>query len=166
MSPLISEIIKILKPVLLTNEINIEKIEDIFVAINEDSQYRKDLDKPMQTSNALERVKETLYHAMLFYWKRDNISYLPSILDPCVKKIEFAPDKINEVQGLLKDKYNKMKNNLAVNSTTASTASAQNLSKTFSPNSTLTTLYKPSLFNIFNNLSTVNSQSELDEYLA
>ncbi|CAG8857388.1 35093_t:CDS:1, partial [Gigaspora margarita] len=96
----------------------------------------------------------------------DNISYLSSILDPRVKKIEFAPNKIDKVQGLLKDKYNKMKNNLAVNSTTASTASAQNLSKIFSPNSTLTALYKSSLFNIFNNLLTVNSQSELDEYLA
>ncbi|RIB12269.1 hypothetical protein C2G38_2201114 [Gigaspora rosea] len=127
-SPLISEIIKILKPVSLTNEINIEKIEDIFVAINEDIQKRTDLDKSMQTSNALERVKETLYRAMLFYWKRDNILYLPSILDPCVKKIEFAPDKIDEVQELLKDKYNEMKNNLAVNSTTASTTTtlAQN----------------------------------------
>ncbi|CAG8700969.1 24874_t:CDS:2 [Gigaspora rosea] len=126
--PLISEIIKILKPVSLTNEINIEKIEDIFVAINEDIQKRTDLDKSMQTSNALERVKETLYRAMLFYWKRDNILYLPSILDPCVKKIEFAPDKIDEVQELLKDKYNEMKNNLAVNSTTASTTTtlAQN----------------------------------------
>ncbi|CAG8766961.1 20754_t:CDS:2, partial [Cetraspora pellucida] len=175
MSPLLITILKMLKPASLTNEtneINIEKIEDIFVEIDEqdmNKQKKMDLDEPMQTSNTLEKVKETLYRAMLFYWKRDITSYLPSILDPCVKKIEFAPDKIDEIQELLKNKYYDMKNNSKVNPTTASTSttSAQNLSNICSfPNSTLTTLYKPILFNIFNNLPTVNSQSELDEYLA
>ncbi|CAG8505725.1 347_t:CDS:2, partial [Scutellospora calospora] len=133
-SPLLTTILKMLKPASLTNEtneINIEKIEDIF--------------------------------------KRDITSYLLSILDSCVKKIEFASDKIDEIQELLKNKYYNMKNNLKVNLTTASTStiSAQNLSNICSfPNSTLTTLYKSILFNIFNNLPTVNSQSELDEYLA
>ncbi|CAG8684499.1 10979_t:CDS:2, partial [Scutellospora calospora] len=107
MSPLLTIILKMLKPASLTNEtneINIEKIEDIF---------------------------------------------------------------IDEIQELLKNKYYDMKNNSKVNSTTASTSttSTQNLSNICSfPNSTLTMLYKPILFNIFNNLPTVNSQSELDEY--
>ncbi|CAG8847705.1 17901_t:CDS:2, partial [Gigaspora margarita] len=113
----------------------------IFIAIDEDTNQQEgtNLDKPMQSSNAIERVKETLYCAML-----------------------------NEVQELLKNKYHKMKNNLTVNSTTALkiTASLQNLSDTTSSNSTITTLYKSTLFNIFNNLLTINSQCEFDEYLA
>ncbi|CAG8543886.1 9796_t:CDS:2 [Racocetra fulgida] len=166
MNSLISEIVKRLKPATLTNKINIEKIDDIFVAIEEDTQ-KKDLDNSMQTLNALEGVKETLYRAILFYLKRDNASYLPSILDPHIKKIEFASNKINEIQVLLKNKYQEIKSNLTVNSTTVSTTTAlsQNLSNTFSPNSILTPFYKPTLFSIFNNLPTVNSQSELDEYL-
>ncbi|CAG8797986.1 42412_t:CDS:2, partial [Gigaspora margarita] len=127
-----------LKPASLTNEINIEKIQDIFIAIDENTNQQKgtNLDKLIQSSNAIEKVKEPLYHAM------------------CSRIIE--------------NKYHKMKNNLTVNSTTASKimASSQNLSDTTSSHSTITTLYKPTLFNIFNNLLTINSQYEFNEYLA
>ncbi|CAG8832699.1 31306_t:CDS:2, partial [Gigaspora margarita] len=97
-SPLMSEIIKRLKPASLIDEINIEKIQDIFIAIDEDTNQQEgtNLDKPIQSSNAIERVKETLYRAIYFYWKNDIISYLLSILDPRVKKIDFVPDKVDE----------------------------------------------------------------------
>ncbi len=107
MKPLITKIIDNLKPESesSTTNINIEEIEDIFVwDENQDNSdntnnnnNKTNLDRPMQTSGVLEEVKKTLYYAMLFYWKKDRmISYLPSILDPRIKKLDFAPDEMRQ----------------------------------------------------------------------
>ncbi|CAG8542700.1 1280_t:CDS:2 [Gigaspora margarita] len=120
MNPIMLHIIDMLKPVSISpEEINLESIKDIFAELE-----IYDDDK---------KVKEMLYQAMHFYWKKDNAeSYLSSILNPRVKKFDFMPEKFKQAQKLLSIKYNE----------------------------------NPTLLNIFNNPSTLNLQSELDEYLA
>lgn len=105
MKPLITEIINKLKPDEPnenTMNINIENLEDVFVW-NEDQdnpnnpnnekntnehQKNVDLNQPMQISGVLKKVKDTLYQAILFYWKnKREISYLPSILDTQIKSL-------------------------------------------------------------------------------
>ncbi|EXX77472.1 hypothetical protein RirG_023430 [Rhizophagus irregularis DAOM 197198w] len=105
MKPLITEIINKFKPDepnKNTMNINIENLEDVFVW-NEDQdnpnnpnnekntnehQKNVDLNRPMQTSGILKKVKDTLYQAILFYWKnKREISYLPSILDTQIKSL-------------------------------------------------------------------------------
>ncbi|CAG8739176.1 17314_t:CDS:2, partial [Gigaspora margarita] len=104
----------VLKPTSLsTEEINIETIKDIFAELEicDDESDSTNLENPIQTVGVLEKVKETLYRAMRYYWKKDNIeSYLPSILDPRAKNLNFAPDKIRPVQDLLRTKYHDAKN--------------------------------------------------------
>ncbi|CAG8780206.1 28544_t:CDS:1, partial [Racocetra persica] len=165
MNPIMIHIINMLKPVLISpEEINVESIKDIFVELeiyddDSDTSKKIDLNRPTQTLGVLEKVKETLYRAMRFYWKKDNIeSYLPSILDPRVKKFDFAPDKIKQVQDLLRTRYQNARDN-----TTTSTPTVNILSF---HNTTVSPFYKPTLLNIFNNTSPLNSQSELEEYLA
>ncbi|PKB94745.1 hypothetical protein RhiirA5_438121 [Rhizophagus irregularis] len=69
-----------------------------------------DLNQPMQTSEVLKKVKDTLYQAMLFYWKNEHeISCLPSILDPQIKKLDFALYEIEQTLNSLKNKYRKIK---------------------------------------------------------
>ena len=173
MNPLIAEIIKKLESglELNTTNINIEEVEDIFVwDENQDNptninNNRINLDEPMRTLGALEEVKKTLYHAMLFYWKKDRVvSYLPSILDPRIKKLDFAPNELRQTRRSLQDKYNDIKLSMSLHTPPPS-----------SPTSTITpflgstpspTLYQSTLFNIFNHPPSVNNQSELDEYLA
>ncbi|PKC65197.1 hypothetical protein RhiirA1_536511 [Rhizophagus irregularis] len=47
---------------------------------------------------------------MLFYWKNEReISCLPSILDPQIKKLDFAPYEIEQTLNSLKNKYRKIK---------------------------------------------------------
>src|SRR6266540_620725 len=146
MKPLITKIIDNLKP--------------------ESESSTTNIDRPMQTSEILEEVKKTLYYAMLFYWKKDRmISYLPSILDPRIKKLDFAPDEMRQTRHSLQDKYNDMKLNMSLYTQPSSPSSDLTttpfLSSTPSP-----TLYQLTLFNIFNHPSPNNNQSELDEYLA
>ncbi|CAG8609633.1 3275_t:CDS:2, partial [Racocetra persica] len=87
--------------------------------------------KPMQTSGVLEKVKGTLYRAMHYYWKKDNNeSYIPSILDPRVKKFDFAPDKIKQVQELLRIRYHDAKDNLPTTVNRTSTANASSFHNT------------------------------------
>ncbi|CAG8587094.1 15986_t:CDS:1 [Gigaspora margarita] len=154
-----------LTPVSISSEeINVESIKDIFTELeiyddNIDTHKKIDLDKPMQISGVLEKVKETLYRAMRFYWKKDNTeSYLSSILDPRVKKFDFAPDKIKQVQNLLRIRYQNVKDSSITPTPTVNTLSFHN--------TTVSPFYKPTLLNIFNNPSPLNLQSELDEYLA
>ncbi|CAG8476603.1 2302_t:CDS:2 [Scutellospora calospora] len=162
MNPIMIHIIDKLKLVsALSEEINFESINDIFLELEIcNSENEQNLDKPIQTFGALEKVKETLYCAMLYYWKKDNNeSYLLSILDPRVKKFNFASHKLRQVQDLLKTKYYEAKTLPTSGSVTLSAIS--NIHNTQSVSS----FYKPTLFNIFNNLPATNSQSELDEYL-
>ncbi|CAG8434442.1 5241_t:CDS:2 [Scutellospora calospora] len=166
MNPIMIRIIDILKPVSISSEeINVESINDIFVELEiceKDDLHKKiDLDKPLQTSGVLEKVKETLYRAMHYYWKKDNTkSYLPSILDPRVKKFDFAPEKSKQIQELLRIKYNETRDS----SITISTINTSSTS--YFHNTTVSLFYKPTLLNIFNNPSPLNLQSELDDYLA
>ena len=68
-------------------------------------QKNVDLNRPMRTSGILEKVKNTLYQAMLFYWENDHeISYLPSILDPRIKKLDFSSHEMEKTLESLKDK--------------------------------------------------------------
>ncbi|CAG8498993.1 19871_t:CDS:2 [Racocetra fulgida] len=163
MNPIMIHIINLLKPTPASSEeLNVETIKDIFAELEicddeNDSSKRIDLDKPMQTVGVLEKVKETLYRAMRYYWKKDNNeSYLPSIIDPRVKRFDFAPDKIKQ--------YHDIKDNLS----TANLTSTANISLSASSfyNTTVSPFYKPTLLNIFNNSSPLNSQNEPDEYLA
>ncbi|CAG8472962.1 1743_t:CDS:2 [Racocetra fulgida] len=169
MNPIMIHIIDMLKLVSISpEEINVENIKDIFAELeicvdNNDTHKKINLDKPMQTSGVLEKVKETLYRAMRFYWKKDNIeSYLPSILDPRVKKFDFASDKIKQVQDLLRARYQDAKDRSTTSTPTTNTLSPAS----YFHNATVSSFYKPTLLNIFNNPSPLNLQSELDEYLA
>ncbi|CAG8590344.1 5512_t:CDS:2, partial [Scutellospora calospora] len=116
LNPIMIHIINKLKPILqLSEEINIESIKDIFSEL-EICDDKNNLDKPMQTFGVLEKVKEILYY--------DNKLYLPSILDPQVKKFDFASDKIKQVQDLLKTKYHNAKDKLLLISTTMSSTTS------------------------------------------
>ncbi|CAG8556602.1 27226_t:CDS:1 [Gigaspora margarita] len=97
---------------------------------------------------------------MCYYWKKDNTdSYLPSILDPRVKDLKFAPNKIRPVQDLLRNIYHNANDNL---STITSMSTANTL---FHNSTTVSPFYKPMLLSIFNNPPSFNLQSEFDEYL-
>ncbi|CAI2190282.1 8066_t:CDS:2, partial [Funneliformis geosporum] len=93
------------------------------------------------------------------------ISYLPSILDPQIKKLDFAPDEMRSTRYSLQDKYNDMKFNMSLY-TRPSSPSSDLTTTPFLGSTPSPTLYKPTLFNIFNHPSPNNNQSELDEYLA
>ncbi|CAG8681972.1 6639_t:CDS:2 [Funneliformis caledonium] len=144
--------------------IDIETLEDVFIldenqdnpadANNNKKQCQKkiNLDEPMQTSGMLKTVKSILYQAMLFYWKEDReISYLPSILDPRIKKLDFAPYEMEWTLYSLKDKYDDMKFNMSLHSPSQSlqspTPSAP--SAPFITTPTPSTLYQSTLFDIF-----------------
>ncbi|EXX63839.1 hypothetical protein RirG_148580 [Rhizophagus irregularis DAOM 197198w] len=117
-----------------------------------------DLNQPMQTSEVLKKVKDTLYQAMLFYWKNEHkISCLPSILDPQIKKLDFALYEIEQTLNSLKNKYRKIKLSMSSHSQsspipTPATITTPSLSPI--PSSTL---YKSTLFDIFNHPSTANN---------
>ena len=67
---------------------------------------RQNLNRPMQISGVLKRVKNTLYQSILFYWGNEcEISYLPSILDSWIKKFDFASNEMEKILKFLKDKY-------------------------------------------------------------
>ncbi|CAI2171374.1 11901_t:CDS:1 [Funneliformis geosporum] len=162
MIPLIAEIINKLKP----NErnvtnIDIENLEDIFTldenqdnlanANNDENQDNSadankkkiNLDKPMQTLGMLKKVKNTLYQAMLFYWNNDHeISYLPSILDSQIKKLDFASYEMERTLCSLKKKYDDMKFSMSSRLPLQSPQSPQFLTPfTPFPTSTPSTLY-------------------------
>ncbi|CAG8700790.1 7568_t:CDS:2, partial [Cetraspora pellucida] len=171
MNSIMIHIINLLKPTPASSEeLNIKTIKDIFAELEicddeNDSSKKIDLDKPMQTVGVLEKVKKTLYRAMRYYWKKDNNeSYLPFIINLCVKRFDFVSDKIKQVQDLLRVRYHDIKDNLSTANLT-STANIS-LSASFFYNTTVSLFYKPTLLNIFNNSSPLNSQNELDEYLA
>src|SRR6266540_4949001 len=93
------------------------------------------------------------------------ISYLSSILDPQIKKLDFAPDEMRQTRHSLQDKYNDMKLNMSLY-TQPSSPSSDLTTTPFLGSTPSPTLYQLTLFNIFNHLSPNNNQSELDEYLA
>jgi hypothetical protein len=180
MKPLITEIINKLKPDEPNENImNIENLEDVFVwdedQDNPDNsnnvkntnghQKNVDLNRPMQTSGVLKKVKDTLYQAMLYYWENEReISYLPSILDPRIKKLDFAPHEMEQTLNSLKAKYRKMKLNMSSRSQPSPLPIPAIITTPFlTPSSTL---YQSTLFDIFNHPSPANNQNELDEYLA
>ncbi|CAG8482785.1 14793_t:CDS:2 [Cetraspora pellucida] len=165
MNPILIHIINKLKPIsVLSEEINIKSIKDIFLELEicDDENNSQNLDKPMQTSGVLEKVKETLYRAMQFYWKKDdNELYLPSILDPRVKKFDFASNKIRQVQDFLKTKYHNAKDGSLPITISATSSTSSYVYNTQSVSS----LYTPTLLDFFNNQPSINSDTELDEYL-
>ncbi|GBB98879.1 hypothetical protein RclHR1_03350010 [Rhizophagus clarus] len=184
MKPLITEIINKLKPD-EPNEniinINIENLEDVFVwdedqdnqnnSNNEKNtnghQKNVDLNRPMQTSGVLKKVKDTLYQAMHFYWKNEReISYLPSILDPRIKKLDFAPHEMEQTLNSLKDKYRKMKLSMSSRSQSTPLPTPAIITTPFLSPTPSSTLYQSTLFIIFNHPSPANNRNELDEYLA
>jgi len=180
--PLIAEIINKLKPEESTPDINIENLEDVFVlddmanvnSNEKECQRSINLDEPLQTSGILKKVKNTLYQAMLFYWKGDReISYLPSILDPRIKKLDFAPDEREQTLLSLQDKYSDMKFSMSLHSSSQSSTPQSPAPSSPAPLAPITpfapspTLYQSTLFDIFKHTSSpVNAQNEIDEYLA
>ncbi|CAB5325643.1 unnamed protein product [Rhizophagus irregularis] len=164
-----------------TMNINIENLEDVFVW-NEDQdnsnnpnnekntnehQKNVDLNQPMQISGVLKKVKDTLYQAMLFYWKNEReISYLPSILDPRIKKLDFAPYEIEQTLNSLKNKYRKMKLSMSSHLQSSPIPMPVTITTPFLGPTPSSTLYKSTLFDIFNHPSPANNRNELNEYLA
>ncbi|GET62115.1 zinc finger BED domain-containing protein 1-like [Rhizophagus irregularis DAOM 181602=DAOM 197198] len=164
-----------------TMNINIENLEDVFVW-NEDQdnpnnpnnekntnehQKNVDLNQPMQISGVLKKVKDTLYQAMLFYWKNEReISYLLSILDPRIKKLDFAPYEIEQTLNSLKNKYRKMKLSMSSHLQSSPIPMPVTITTPFLGPTPSSTLYKSTLFDIFNHPSPANNRNELNEYLA
>ncbi|CAG8546349.1 3614_t:CDS:2 [Racocetra fulgida] len=83
---------------LLPEEINVESIEDVFTELeicDDSDMYKKiDLDKPMQISRVLERLKKLCIVPCVFTEKK--IISNPICL-PRIKKFDFAPDKIKQI---------------------------------------------------------------------
>ena len=103
--------------------LEIENADNVFVVIEEveiqetstskkDDQRKNkiDLDKPLETENKLDEVKQNLYHAMGFYWQFLPEDYLLStILDPRIKCMNEEDE--NEAEEILRKKYDEYKEN-------------------------------------------------------
>ena len=152
------------------NEIllEIQNADDVFVMIEEveiqetstskkDDQKKNkiDLDKPLETENKLEEVKQNLYHAMGFYWQFLPEDYLLStVLDPRIKCMNEEDE--NEAEEILRKKYEEYKENYL---------STPIESRSTSPIPTETTIYQPKLFNIFKQNRLQQASDEVTEYL-
>lgn len=148
-------------------------LDDIINSNNSEKECQRsiNLDEPLQTSGVLEKVKNTLYQAILFYWKKDHeISYLPSILDPRIKKFDFASDEMEKTLHSLREKYNDMKSKMSLHSPSQPSTPSQSIPSViitpFHNYIPLSTLYQSTLFDIFKRLMPVNIQNEIDKYLA
>ena len=104
--------------------IEIERADDVFVIIeeveilendvaieNNNNPKKKDkidLNKPLETKDALEKVKKDLYDALCFYWNFFSDDYLLStILDPRIKSMG---NKVEEEE-ILHKKYEEYREN-------------------------------------------------------
>ncbi|CAG8707776.1 14614_t:CDS:2, partial [Racocetra persica] len=144
MNPIMIHIIDMLKPVSISpEEINVENIKDIFTELEicDDSDMK------------------LCIVPCVFTEKKNNIeSYLPSILDPRVKKFDFAPDKIKQIQDLLRTRCENAKDNSTTSTPTANILS----SPSYFHNAIVSPFYKPTLLNIFNNPPPLNLQNEIE----
>ena len=152
------------------NEIllEIQNADDVFVMIEEveiqetstskkDDQRKNkiDLDKPLETENKLDEVKQNLYHAMGFYWQFLPEDYLLStILDPRIKCMNEEDE--NEAEEILRKKYDEYKENYLPTPIE---------SRSTSPIPTEITIYQPKLFNIFKQNQLQQASDEVTEYL-
>src|SRR4051794_37248325 len=103
---------------------------------------------------------------MLFYWKNDcEISYLPSIFDPQIKKLDFAPHEMKKTLNSLKNKNKNMKLSMSSHSQSSSIPTPGTIITPFLGPTPSSTFYQSTLFDIFNRPTPANNQNELDEYL-
>lgn len=153
------------------NEIllEIENADDVFVMIEDveiqeattskkDDNQRKnniDLDKPLETEDKLDEVKQKLYHAISFYWQFLLDDYLLStVLDPRIKCMNEEDE--NEAEEILRKKYEEYKENYLPTPIE---------SRSSSPIPSETTIYQPKLFNIFKQNQLRQASDEVTEYL-
>ncbi|CAB4401433.1 unnamed protein product [Rhizophagus irregularis] len=96
---------------------------------------------------------------MLFYWENEReISYLPSILNPQIKKLDFAPHEMEQTLNSLKDKYRKMKLSMSSRSQSSPFPTLATITTTpFLGPTPSSTLYQSTLFDIFNHPSPANN---------
>jgi len=149
--------------------IEIERADDVFVIIeeveilendvaieNNNNPKKKDkidLNKPLETKDALENVKKDLYDAICFYWNFFSDDYLLStILDPRIKSMG---NKVEEEE-ILHKKYEEYRENYLPTpiESRASSPTPSETSKT----------YKPKLFSIFEQKQP-KASDEVEEYL-
>lgn len=135
MNPLLKEIKKRVKPenIRISDVNNLEELTDVFEEEEEGEQAeyeniqgrRLNLNEPFRTTKILEKVKLNLYNAMELYWPKEEGKLLISaLLDPRIKSLGFIDNEevCNEAKELLKDKFNQLKSDsLLTTSTTHST---------------------------------------------
>lgn len=124
---------------------------------NKTNKNKIDIDKPLETRGKLDEVKKNLYNAMCYYWKDLSDDYLLStILDPRIKSMG---DKEKEVEILYK-KYEEYEENYlpTPNESRAPSPTPSEASIISS------TIYKPSLFSIFEH-NQPKASNEVEEYL-
>ena len=153
----------------------IENADDVFVIIEEveiqesevitkknnnqiQKQNKIDLNKPFETKDALDKIKQNLYNAICHYWNftsDDNL--LSTILDPRVKSI----GKKDEEEEILHKYYEEYQENYLP---TPIESPIESRSTSPTPIEILNKSYKPKLFSIFEQ-NQPKASNEVEEYL-
>jgi hypothetical protein len=144
----------------IIEEVEIQENEVITKKNNNQTQIRNkiDLNKPFETKDALDKIKQNLYNAICHYWNftSDN-SLLSTILDPRVKSIG---KKIEEEEILYKYYEEYQENYLP----TPIESPIESHSTSPIPIEILNKSYKPKLFSIFDQ-NQPKASNEVEEYL-
>jgi len=67
---------------------------------------------PLNTTGILEKVKESIYGALIYYWNdRSDLGLMATLLDPRYKDLDFLGDDSEKQQTIqkLRDEYNEIK---------------------------------------------------------
>jgi hypothetical protein len=140
----------------IIEEVETQENENIINKNNNRIQNKINLDKPFETKDVLNEVKNNLYNAICHYWQNisdDNL--LATILDPRVKSMG-SKEKEEEI---LRKYYEEYQENYLPTPIESRTASP-----TPSELSTNPILYKPKLFSIFEQ-NQPKASDEVEEYL-
>jgi hypothetical protein len=139
----------------IIEQVEIQENENIVKKNNNQIQNKIDLNKPFETRNVLDEVKENLYNAMCCYWEctsDDNL--LATILDPRVKSMGNK----SEEKELLRKHYEDYHENYLPTPVESRTASP-------TPSESTDPIYKPKLFSIFEK-NQPKASDEVVEYLS
>lgn len=137
-----------------TEEIDEDAFDETELEKEFDGQHQANLNRPVNTSNLLDMVKEKLYENLCLYWNfQDPNTLLATLLDPRTKNLKDVSVKTQfEVHQLLHEKVEELKTKEMLNNS----SSLPNC-----PNSTSTpkkSKYKNSIFAKFR-----KSQSQVDD---
>jgi hypothetical protein len=144
-----------------TEEIEEDAFDETELEQEFDGQHQTNLNRPVNTFNLLNTVKEKLYENLCFYWNfQDPNTLLATLLDPRTKNLRGVSVQIqSEVQKLLHDKVEELKTKETLNNNSPSSPNPSNSISTPKKSK-----YKNSIFAKFQK-SQSQADDEVSEYL-